>query len=143
MTTELRRLAWGTGAVAALLLTVIATAAQAAQPLSLALRREIVRSGSIEAPNGGRLTDANCITGRLSTVDPRWAVVILTDSPGCVSRFGGATGQGTLVHRPTRTSPRWRRVGYVGDNCSSHDGGAPNPVLRDLGCAIMHGTRSP
>jgi hypothetical protein len=113
--------------------------AAAAVALPSPVKREIVRSRAVPAPDGGAVTNPNCFSGRLSTVNRRWASAYLTDTPACVRRFGGATGEASLLRRRTVRAARWKRVGAIGDNCPAGEGGAPAAVLRDLGCAVTAG----
>jgi hypothetical protein len=119
----------------ALLLSVAVGVAGAAAPLTRSQREGIVRSTRVAAPNGGRIRDWRCIDGRLSTVNRRFASVILTNTRVCVRRYGGATGEARLDERATRTSSRWRPIGSLGGSgtCVTQRG-VSHRVLRDLGC---------
>lgn len=108
--------------------------ATASAPLSNGVKRQILRSANLGAPNGKILSSIECIDGRISTVDRRWASVYLTNTPSCVSRYGGASGESTLLKRRHRHPRRWTSVGSVSDNCSRGEGGASDAILRDLGC---------
>lgn len=126
--------------VGCLLAVLLATAlgsetAAAFTALTLDQRRRILQSAEIHAPNDKVLRDPACVAGRLSTVDPRWAMVFLTNTKACVSRYGGASGESVLLERSSGRAVDWRIVGSVSEHCVSHEAGAPNRVLRDLGCA--------
>lgn len=133
-----------TSAFAAGILTATALGgvpAYAAQPLSRAQRKAIVSTTYIHAPDGGRITAWRCIGGQLSTVDRRFAATELTNTPSCVDRYGGATGEATLDYRASATSGRWRAIGVIGGSGACPPNRlAPNGVLRDLGCAEIVAT---
>jgi hypothetical protein len=104
------RLFGGAIAVAAAAVALLCTSvAVAFVALSPEVRNEIVHARAIAAPDGGFVTNPDCIAGRLSTVDRRWAVAYLTNSPSCVRQFGGASGEGVLLRRPTMPSVDWTR----------------------------------
>jgi hypothetical protein len=113
-----------------------AAPAQAARGLSLRERADILRTVRWTAPNGRRMRDPRCITGRLSTVDRRWAGAFLTNSRSCVRRYGAASGESVLLRRRSSGARRWRIAGAVGDNCTRGAGGASDRVLLDLGCTL-------
>src|ERR1039458_3568351 len=113
-----------------------ANSAAAAQPLTRAERAAIIKSTDVAAPNGGRIRDWRCINGQLSTVDRRFAAVILTNTPACVVRYGGASGEATLDYRGSPRATHWRAIGSIGGSgVCEHNRVAPDAVLRDLGCA--------
>lgn len=112
--------------------------AMASVPLSNGVKRQVLRSANLGAPNGRILRRIECIDGRLSSVDPRWATVHLTNTRSCVDRYGGASGESTLLKRQHRHPRRWRRVGSVSDNCTRGEGGASDAILRDLGCRNIY-----
>jgi hypothetical protein len=99
------------------------------------LRRQILRSADLPAPDGKTIRRPACIAGRLSSVDKRWAMVFLTNSNACVRRYGGASGGATLLRRPSATSTEWKAVGEIGETCPHRQDGATDRVLRDLGCS--------
>ena len=81
----------------------------------------------------------SCITGRLSTVDPRYAAIDLGNSPSCVKRFGGASGEAPVVRRSSPHSRQWRQTGEsLSDNCPASST-IPRAVRRDLGCSQFFG----
>jgi hypothetical protein len=123
------------GALSAL--AVGAGCAEAYTALSLKTRRQIVHHADLPAPNHkGMIRRAACIEGRLSTVDSRWAMFILTNTKACVRRYGGASGGAGLLERTSTTSVDWEQVGEIGEeDCSHGEDGASDAVLRDLGCA--------
>lgn len=129
--------------VAALLCAVAsvaigATSADAYTTLSLKTRRQIVHHADLPAPNHhGMIRRAACIEGRLSTVDRRWASIVLTNTKACMNRYGGAVGGAALLERSSTTSIDWEQVGEIGDNCGEGEGGASDAVLHDLGCGII------
>jgi len=98
-------------------------------------RRQILRSAALIGPDGKRITDRECIEGRLSTVDARWAMAFLTNTKSCVRRYGGASGESTLFERSSDRATDWRVAGNVSETCSHREAGASDAVLRDLGCA--------
>lgn len=112
------------------------TPAASHRALSSSERRAIIATVTVEAPDGGRIRDASCIAGRLSTVNRRWAAFHLSNTASCVRRYGGASGESSLVKRRTPTTRRWVRKGSIGDNCKRGTGGASAAVLRDLGCTL-------
>ena len=112
--------------------------ANASIALPATIKQEIARSRAVTAPKGGAITNPACFTGRLSTVNPRWAAASLADTHSCVLRYGGASGEAALLRRKSPTARRWMRVGAIGDNCSAHEGGAPRRVLLDLGCGVVY-----
>lgn len=63
-------------------------------------------------------------------------MVYLTNTPPCVARYGGGSGEASLLRRNRRHSHRWKIVGAIGDNCPRGTGGATDAVLRDLGCLL-------
>ena len=127
----------GTTAVTVLILAAcLSQAASASRDLTVKERRAILRAQAFLGPNGRRILDPACISGRLSTVNRRWASAYLANTRSCVRRFGGASGESALLHRPRRTSRKWRQVGSIGDNCSPGEGGASAAVLEDLGCYL-------
>lgn len=121
-----------------LLMTVVSGQASASIPLKAKTRHQILKSVRLEAPNGKRIRKVQCVAGRLSTVNRRWASLYLSNIPGCVRKYGGASGEGVLLKRRSPHSRRWRRVGFVSDNCSLGEGGASIAVLRDLGCGVFY-----
>lgn len=134
----------GTAITTALLVCAAALppSASASRALTRSERRDVLRSVDYRGPNQKRIRDPACISGRLSTANRRYASSTLTNTPSCVRRFGGATGEGALLRRKSTRSRRWRRVGSISDNCSRGEGGAPDRVLRDLGCGIIRGAAS-
>jgi hypothetical protein len=122
--------------VALAALTLISPApASAFTMLTAPQRGQILRSADMVGPNGQRITDPACIGGRLSTVDPRWAMAFLSNTNSCFRRYGGASGESTLFERSSESSTDWRIVGSVSETCNHHEAGASDAVLRDLGCA--------
>jgi len=117
---------------------LLAVCAEASTSLTVKDRRHILRTVTFPAPNDPavRIHDPSCVMGYLSQVDPRYAAMYLSNTRSCVRRFGGASGEGLLVKRPSRRSARWRQVGHVADNCIHGTGGAPDRVLRDLHCTV-------
>lgn len=136
------RLGWLSFALALALAAQLAPPALAAKPLSLGQRRQILNTAHLRAPNGKRLLKPACIGGRLSTVDRRWASVYLTNTPACVRRYGGASGEARLLKRKRPAAHRWRLAGSIGDNCRHGEGGAPDAVLEDLGCGPFERLRA-
>jgi hypothetical protein len=116
------------GVLVAVTTVVFVSSAYAARPLATSLLREIADAHVLPAPNGGDIASPKCISGRLSTVSERWASVTLTNTPSCVARYGGASGEEVLLRRPSSSSSHWRRAGSIGDNCSLGHGGAPLTV---------------
>jgi hypothetical protein len=114
----------------------LSATADAHRSLSPSERRAIVATVNVPAPDGGRIRDASCIAGQLSTVNRRWAAFHLSNTTSCARRYGGASGESALVKRASTTSRRWTRRGSIGDNCRRGTGGASAAVLRDLGCAL-------
>ena len=122
--------------VAVAALGTSSSSAAAARPLTRGERAAIVESTEVAAPNGGRIRDWRCINGQLSTVDGRFASVILTNTPACVDRYGGASGEATLDYRGSARATHWRAIGSIGGSgVCEHDRLVPDAVLRDLGCA--------
>lgn len=111
--------------------------ASASRTLRASERSDIVRSTHVTASNGRRISDSVCIAGHLSTVDRRWAAYYYSNTRSCVRRYGGASGEATLIKRPGPSSRNWSRKANIGDNCRHHAGGAPDSVLRDLGCGFL------
>ena len=122
---------------AALMLLTTPGPAAASRSLTASQRSDILRSYALMGPNGRRIRKIACIAGRVSTVDQRWATINLTNTPACVRRYGGATGDVPLLRRPTKRSRRWVKRGMIWDNCSRGTGGASDRVLRDLGCLMF------
>jgi hypothetical protein len=121
-------------------LSILALGARCAEgytTLSLKTRRQIVHRADLQAPNHkGMIRRAACIEGRLSTVDRRWAMFVLTNTKVCVRRYGGASGGAGLLERTSTTSVDWEQVGEIGEQgCFHGEGGASDTVLGDLGCA--------
>lgn len=131
-----RRRLFGGSMTALACFLAISALAPAATPLTTQMRSQILASAHLPGPNGKVMHDPSCITGRLSTVDRRWAFAYLTNSRHCVKQYGSAVGEGPLLRRSSSTSTDWKQVASISDNCSSRAGGAPNRVLRDLGCTI-------
>lgn len=123
----------------ALFLAFIPDGAAAHRPLKKGERSDIVDSANLTGPNGKRVADSTCVAGRLSTLNRHWAAIHLTNTRSCVQRYGGASGESVLLKRSSLNSRQWRRVGTIGDNCQSREGGASNRVLRDLGCGVFYG----
>lgn len=138
-----RHLGWGLlfailGVTLVALPTLIAPAPVSAfTMLTVEQREQILGSADLSGPNGKRITDPTCIDGRLSTVDPRWAMAFLSNTHSCVRQYGGATGESTLFERSSDDSDDWRIVGTVSEHCYHREAGAPDSVLRDLGCAFF------
>lgn len=134
-----RRMCWSAPAAAVALAALLlgAVAVQASSPLTKHLRQEIVRTADLPGPNGRTVRGPGCIAGRLSTVNRRWASALLTNTPKCVRRYGGATGEAFLLKRRRPGARTWRLRGRIGANCEHHTGGAPDRVLRDLGCGLF------
>lgn len=124
-------------AIVALGAIFAAAPASAFTMLTTSQRHQILDRARVIGPNGKRITDPACIDGRLSTVDPRWAMDFLTNTRSCVRRYGGASGESELLKRSSDGSTDWRMVGHISEHCSHHEAGAPDRVLRDLGCVFF------
>jgi hypothetical protein len=111
--------------------------------LTVTQREQILESADLPGPERKTITDPACIGGRLSTIDPRWAAASLTNTHSCVRRYGGASGESVLFKRSSADSVNWRIVGNVSETCTNHEAGAPDKVLRDLGCAFFEGRARP
>jgi hypothetical protein len=133
--------ALASSALLALSATVAPTPAGAFTMLNGNQRQQILRNADLAGPDGKKITDPACIEGRLSTVDPRWAMAFLTNTKSCVRRYGGASGESTLLKRSSERATDWRAVGNVSETCSPHEAGATDAVLRDLGCAFFERQR--
>jgi hypothetical protein len=132
------RIRTGLVVATALVLSASGAAAWGSQPLTVRQRKDIAgslsRSPVLAAPNGRGHLDWQCFTGRLSTVNPRYAAILLTNSKSCVTRFGGATGEAPVIMRARVHSHSWHSTGVaISDNCSRSES-VPAAVLRDLGC---------
>ncbi len=151
---RLLRIRIGVVSATALVLFGSLTVAWGSQPLTIRQRQDIARSLShssvLAAPNGHGHLIWRCFTGRLSTVNPRYAAILLTNSKSCVARFGGATGEAPVIMRAGDLSHSWHSTGVaISDNCT-RSVSIPTAVLRDLGCeafvadaAYVHACRPP
>lgn len=124
----------GAGFAVALLASLPADAG-ADRPATGAERDAIAATVPVTAPNGTGAMSGDCIAPRVTTERGDYATVILTHSPDCVERYGGASGESQVV---TMVEPgRWQPTGFsIGTERCPETALVPALVLDDLGCVI-------